>query len=56
MLVKCPVCKGTGEREATDEQTGNKYPTKCDVCDGAGKVDKGATYTGKRKVVNLRRG
>ena len=41
MLVKCPVCKGAGEREATDEQTGNKYPTKCEVCDGSGKVDRG---------------
>lgn len=41
MLVKCPSCKGTGEREATDEQTGNKYPTKRDGCDGSGMVYSG---------------
>lgn len=26
MLVKYPSCKGADEREATDEQTGNKFP------------------------------
>lgn len=54
MLVKCPACKGLGEREAMDEQTGNKYPTKCDACDGSGKVDRGyinwlSARRGKRK-------
>lgn len=50
MLVKCPCCKGAGEREAKDVFTGKAYPTKCDYCDGTGKVPKTVTYTGKRKL------
>ena len=50
MLVKCPCCKGTGEREATDEQAKKTYPTKCDYCAGTGKVFKSMTYKGKRKL------
>lgn len=48
MLVKCPVCKGKGEYDVIAEDNKQAYPVKCSICDGKGKVEKAATYTGKR--------
>jgi DnaJ-class molecular chaperone len=53
MNVKCPVCKGKGERQIAIEEKGKvtgSYPAKCDYCNGSGSMPKSMTYAGKRKA------
>jgi DnaJ-class molecular chaperone len=51
MKVKCPQCGGKGEYISIQKHQGLKFdvPVKCTYCDGTGKVEKSATYTGRRK-------